>query len=93
MIVETVPAALAGERLDRIVAFVLDVSRSVASAVIEAGGVEVDDEPAASGKVRLAEGQTVVVDPDAVPVEEPPGPDPDVTFDVVHADAHVIVVD
>ena len=33
VIVETVPPALAGERLDRIVAFVLDVSRSVATAV------------------------------------------------------------
>jgi 23S rRNA pseudouridine1911/1915/1917 synthase len=93
VIVETVPAALAGERLDRIVAFVLDVSRSVATAVIEAGGVEIDDEPARSGKVRLVEGQTVAVDPDAVPVDEPPGPDPTVTFAVVHVDDHVIVVD
>ena len=93
MIVETVPSALAGERLDRIVAFVLDVSRSVATAVIEAGGVEVDDEPATSGKVRLAEGQTVAVDPDAVPVEEPPEPDPSVRFDIVHVDDDIIVVD
>lgn len=93
MIVETVPAALAGERLDRIVAFVLDVSRSVATAVIEAGGVEVDDEPAGSGKVRLTEGQTVAVDPDAVPVDEPPGPDPAVRFDIVHVDDDIIVVD
>src|SRR5690606_14654848 len=83
----------AGERLDRIVAVVLDVSRSVATKVIEAGGVEVDDVPATSGKVRLTDGQTVIVDPDAVPVDEPPGPDPGVAFDVVHADDHVIVVD
>jgi 23S rRNA pseudouridine1911/1915/1917 synthase len=93
VIVETVPSALAGERLDRIVAFVLDVSRSVATAVIEAGGVEVDDEPATSGKVRLAEGQSVAVDPDAVPVDAPPGPDPSVQFDVVHVDDDIIVVD
>lgn len=93
MIVETVPPALAGERLDRIVAFVLDVSRSTATAVIEAGGVEIDGEPASSGKLRLVEGQTVGVDPDAVPVEEPPGPDPDVEFRVVHADEAIIVID
>lgn len=93
MIVEVVPPALAGERLDRIVAFVLDVSRSVATAVIEAGGVEVDGAPATSGKVRLTEGQTVSVDPDAVPVDEPPGPDPSIAFDVVHVDDDVIVVD
>jgi 23S rRNA pseudouridine1911/1915/1917 synthase len=93
VIVEIVPAALAGERLDRIVAFLLDVSRSVATAVIDAGGVEVDDEPASSGKVRLTEGQAVAVDPDAVPVAEPPGPDPSVRFEVVHVDDDIIVVD
>lgn len=93
MIVETVPSALADQRLDRIVAFVLDVSRSVATAVIDAGGVEVDGEPAASGKVRLTEGQQVAIDPDAVPVDEPPGPDPSVEFTVVHADDDVIVID
>lgn len=93
MIVEVVPPALAGERLDRIVALALDVSRSVATAVIAGGGVEVDDAPSTSGKVRLAEGQTVSIDPDAVPVEEPPGPDPSVVFDVVHVDDDVIVID
>ena len=93
MIVEVVPSALAGQRLDRIVAFVLDVSRSVATAVIDAGGVEVDDEPASSGKMRLTEGQTVAVDPDAVPVDEPPGPDPSVEFGIVHVDEDIIVID
>ena len=93
MIVEVVPSALAGERLDRIVALVLDVSRSVATAVIAAGGAEIDGEPAVSGKIRLAEGQTVAVDPGAVPVEEPPGPDPAVEFAVIHEDADIIVVD
>ena len=39
MIVEIVPAALAGERLDRIVSFVADISRSHAAAMIAAGGV------------------------------------------------------
>ena len=93
MIVETVPPALAGERLDRIVAFVLDVSRSTATAVIAAGGVEIDGERAPSGKIRLVEGQTVAVDPDAVPTVPPPGPDPGVQFRVVHADDAIIVID
>ena len=53
MIVETVPAALAGERLDRIVALILDVSRSVAAAVIDAGGAAVDGAACTSGKLRL----------------------------------------
>lgn len=93
MIVEVVPAALAGERLDRIVAIALDVSRSVATTVIDAGGVEVDGEAARSGKVRLEEGQRVAIDPGAVPVDQAPQPDPDVEFTVVHADDDVIVVD
>ncbi len=92
-IVETVPGALAGERLDRIVAFVLDVSRSAATAVLEAGGVHVDGDPARSGKVRLEEGQEIRIDPATIPVDEPPGPDPAVEFRVVHTDDDVIVVD
>ena len=93
MIAETVPAALAGERLDRIVALMLDVSRSVASAVVGAGGVTVDGEPATSGKVRLEEGQEITVDPDAVPGDEPPAPDASVEFDEVFVDDDVIVID
>jgi len=93
MIDETVPSALAGERLDRVVAFVLDVSRSIASVVIEAGGVEVDGASATSGKVRLVEGQRVSVDPGAIPVERPPQPDSGVKFGVVHVDDDVIVID
>ena len=93
MIEEAVPAALAGERLDRVVAFVADVSRSVAAVVIAAGGVRVDGAPATSGKVRLTEGQLVSIDPGTIPVEELPSADPAVTFGVVHEDDAVIVVD
>jgi 23S rRNA pseudouridine1911/1915/1917 synthase len=93
VISEVVPPALAGERLDRIVAFLLDVSRSVATAVIDADGVTVDGEVAGSGKVRLVEGQSITIDPGAVPEVEPPRPDPTVEFTVIHADDDVIVVD
>ncbi len=90
---EEVPPALAGERLDRVVAFVLDVSRSMASTVIDLGGVHVDDVLASSGKVRLTEGQRVRVDPGVIPEERPPQPDPSVEFTVVHEDDDVIVID
>ncbi|MFK8024460.1 MAG: RluA family pseudouridine synthase [Ilumatobacter sp.] len=93
MIVEQVPAALEGQRLDRIVAIMGDLSRSDAARTIDAGGVEVDGEPAPSGKIRLAEGQQVTLDPAKFPVEELPGPDASVEFGVVHEDEHVIVVD
>lgn len=90
---EELPPALDGERLDRIVALIADVSRSVALKVIEAGGVAVDGQPARSGKVRLEAGQHVEVDPGVVPRAAPPTADPTVSFDVVHVDDDVIVVD
>jgi 23S rRNA pseudouridine1911/1915/1917 synthase len=93
VIVETVPAALAGERLDRVVALILDVSRSVAAAVVRSGGASIDGHPCASGKVRLTEGQEIAVDPGSVPVSSLPAPDPNVEFGIVHADEYVIVVD
>ncbi len=93
MIEEVVPAALDGERLDRIVALIADVSRSDATTMIAAGGARVDGVVAKSGKVRLVEGQQVAVDPDALPTIPPPAPDASVEFGVVHVDDSVIVVD
>lgn len=93
LIVEAVPAALAGERLDRIVALLLDVSRSVASTVIDAGGASVDDDTASSGKIRLEEGQVVTIDPGAIPVDQPPQPDASVEFGIIHEDAAIVVID
>jgi 23S rRNA pseudouridine1911/1915/1917 synthase len=90
---DDVPAALAGERLDRIVALLADVSRSAATAVIGAGGVLVDGAVATSGKVRLHEGQVVEVDQASLPADVLPDPDPSVEFRVVHDDPHVVVVD
>jgi len=93
VIVESVPSALNGERLDRIVALIGDLSRAEAAATIAAGGVRVDGAPAASGKIRLEEGQVVEVDPGAIPVPPLPEADSDVDFAVVYSDESVIVVD
>lgn len=93
MINEDVPAALDGQRLDRIVALLGDISRSDAAAAISNGGVSVDGERASSGKIRLVEGQSVGVDPTSFPRIQLPQPDPDVVFSVVHADESIIVVD
>ena len=90
---EVIPAALAGERLDRIVAILLDVSRSVAATVIAAGGATVDGEVATTGKIRMEEGQEVAVNPDAIPVDVPPQADASVVFGVVHEDEHIVVID
>jgi 23S rRNA pseudouridine1911/1915/1917 synthase len=92
MITEDVPAPLDGQRLDRIVALLGDVSRSDAAAAIAAGGVTVDGEPAPSGKVRLTEGQVVTVDPATFPQVQLPQADATVEYDVIYEDDSVIVV-
>lgn len=93
MIEEEVPAALAGERLDRVVALVADISRSDASAVIKAAGVNVNGSVASSGKLRLSLGDVVSVDEALIPSPEPPSPDPTVAFEVLYEDDDIIVVD
>ncbi len=93
MIVDSVPAALAGQRLDRIVALLGDISRADAATTIAAGGVTVDGAPAPSGKVRLDEGQVVALDPAAFPQVEFPQADATVEFGVVYDDDDVVVID
>ncbi|MGA1550737.1 MAG: RluA family pseudouridine synthase [Ilumatobacteraceae bacterium] len=93
MIEEEVPAALAGERLDRIVALMLDVSRSAAQSVVDSGGVCVDGLAEMVGRLRLVEGQRVSVDESHLPGVDLPSPDPGVEFGVVYADEWIIVVD
>lgn len=90
---EEVPAALDGERLDRIVSIVGELSRSDSSALIKAGGARVDGEAALSGKVRLRSGQSVAVDMSFAPRESFPEPDSSVDVRIVFADEHIIVVD
>lgn len=89
---EEVPSALDGERLDRIVALIADVSRSDASALVESGGAEVDGAVCPVGKMRLTAGQRIVVDLAKLPVVEPPAADGSVDLNIVHEDEHIVVV-
>lgn len=95
---EVIPAALDGERLDRVVAFLSGCSRAEAAAAVAGGSVLVghSSEPGrAVTKVsqRLVEGERVqVVDDPARPPVEVVG-DPSVDVAVVHEDDEVIVVD
>jgi 23S rRNA pseudouridine1911/1915/1917 synthase len=91
VIVETIPPALAGERVDRIVALLTGATRREAADLVAAGSVRVDGEPAVA-KARLRVGQVVEVDDEARPSAVPEA-DPAVEFTVVHADDAVIVVD
>ena len=93
MIEEEIPAALGGERLDRIVSLITDCSRSDAAALVAAGGAAIDGEVQHIGKLRVRTGQVVSVDPAMLPVTAPPAADDTVEFRVVHADEHLIIID
>lgn len=90
---EVVPAALAGERLDRVVAMLAGVSRARAAELVADGEVTVDGEVVRARSLRLAEGATVGVDAAPEPAVAALVPDPDVPVVVVHEDADVVVVD
>lgn len=89
---ETIPPALEGERLDRIVALLADIPRSAASALVEAGGAVVDGRVETSGKVRMKRDQVVSLDLSLLPVKEPPRADATIEVSVVHCDDDIIVV-
>jgi 23S rRNA pseudouridine1911/1915/1917 synthase len=87
-----VPAALAGERVDRAVAFLTGRTRAAVAELVAAGGVRVGGQPVATRSRRVAEGDILEVD---LPAEAAVGlrPDPAVVVPVVWADDHVAVID
>jgi 23S rRNA-/tRNA-specific pseudouridylate synthase len=87
---EEIPATLAGERLDRLVALLTGRSRAAAAALVASGAVRIGGSPVTSGKHRVLEGDVVEVDAG----EDGPVvvPDPHVDVVVVHEDADVVVV-
>ena len=71
------PPALDGERVDRVVAMLTELSRTEASRLVQDGAVRVDGEVVTRGADRLEAGASLTVDlppdaPDAMPVPEPP---------------------
>ena len=88
---ERVPEALVGQRVDRVVAFVGDLSRRQAAALVAAGEVLVDGVPVDKPSLRLELDQELSFRFERERNE--PGPDPSVSFDTVHVDDEVIVVD
>jgi 23S rRNA pseudouridine1911/1915/1917 synthase len=90
---DVVPEAMAGERVDRIVAMITGLSRADVATLIDAGAVLVGGVPAGSRSTRLVAGDEVEVDaPDPSEVARLVA-EPDVEVDVVHADEHLLVVD
>ncbi len=86
------PQALAGERLDRVVALVWECSRAEAARLIDGQKVAINGAPADGRSQRMVIGDQIML------LEAPsagrlaPGPDPSVEIEVLHADEQVIVV-
>lgn len=89
---EVLGSALDGLRLDRAVALVADVSRSVAARLVATGGVRLDGTVVTTGNRRVAAGESLAVDIDRRDDPEPSA-DPEVAFETVYEDLHLIVVD
>jgi 23S rRNA pseudouridine1911/1915/1917 synthase len=90
---EVVPPALAGQRLDRVVALVADVSRAEAATLVTGGAVAVDGQAVTKVSERVAEGAQVTVEVDDAVVDTSPEPDPAVEVRIVHVDDDVVVID
>ena len=89
-----IPAALEGERVDRAIALLCDVTRARAAALVAEGAVRLDGAAVAIRSRRVAAGQALDVDLAGVGGAAPAlAPDPSVGVVVVHEDAAVIVVD
>jgi 23S rRNA pseudouridine1911/1915/1917 synthase len=86
----TVPATLAGERVDRAVALITGWTRSEVQSLVETGAVLVDGVPVAKSR-RLAEGEVVTL-LDAPAGDEPPRADATVPVVVRYEDEHLFVV-
>jgi 23S rRNA pseudouridine1911/1915/1917 synthase len=95
MMDEAVPAALVGERLDRLVAMVASLSRAEAAELIASGRVQVNGRVVTTRSRRLAEGERVQADIDDLIAgrDQALEPEADIAVDVIHADEHLIVVD
>jgi 23S rRNA pseudouridine1911/1915/1917 synthase len=90
---EVVPDAMAGERVDRVVAMVTGLSRTEVAALVDAGAVRVGDEVVSSRSTRVRVGDEVVVDvPERGALAELAA-EPAVMVPVVYEDEHLLVID
>jgi 23S rRNA pseudouridine1911/1915/1917 synthase len=92
-VIETIPGALAGERIDRVVALLTGFSRAEAADLVASGAVRLSGRPITSRSTRVDEGDEVEVDTAARVAGPVVEADPTVVVPVVHEDADVVVVD
>lgn len=93
---ERVPAAVDGQRVDRVVALLTGLPRASVAVLVAGGAVRLDGRAATTRSTRVREGATLEVDVPDAPAASPAAgvrPEPDVEVEVVHADDAVVVVD
>jgi 23S rRNA pseudouridine1911/1915/1917 synthase len=90
---EVIPAALAGERIDRVVAMLTGLTRAEVADLVTAGAVQLGGRVVTTRSVKVREGDELSVEVPA-PVAAPVAvAEPEVEVPVVYADDEVIVVD
>lgn len=92
ILVLAVPGSLAGVRVDRAVAMLTGVTRSVAADLVATGQVEVNGRPVSARKVPLVAGTELRIAVPPAP-SEAVVPDPTVPLAVVYEDPSFVVVD
>ncbi len=90
---EIVPAALDGERIDRLVAMITGESRARVTEWIDGGLIQRNGRVISSRSVRIAEGDVIDIDVDLDAPSVVMVGDPDVEVTVVHEDADLLVID
>jgi 23S rRNA pseudouridine1911/1915/1917 synthase len=93
---QTVPAALNGQRVDRVVALLTDLSRTRVAELVAEGAVSVAGRTVTSRSRRVTQGEELEVALPDEPSAPTLAPNPGVAspvVNVVHADDEVIVVD
>ena len=88
----SIPAALAGERVDRVVAMLTGLARSEVAQLVAGGGVRLGGRPVTVRSQRVPAGAEVEVEMPGGAAAAMAG-DPRVPVDVVFADDDVVVVD
>lgn len=88
-----VPSALDGERIDRVVAMVTELSRTRAAELVRDGAVRLDQALVERGADRVVAGAEIAIDVPAAVGGAGAVPDAEVAVATVYADESVIVVD
>ena len=90
---EVVPDSLEGERLDRLLAFIGNISRSGASNIIKGGEVLINGQVVTRPSFKVMLGNLVefsIRDSEETPEIEA---DPSINFEIIHSDIDFLVVD